>query len=147
MKTFLPGKAAVFFTTLLAASSAFAQSTNYTTRSSGGGGIGALIELVVLVFLVIGLWKVFTKAGRPGWASIIPIYNVYILCQIAGKPGWWVVLWCIPIVNFVIAIIVMIELAKAFGKGAGFGLGLVFLSFIFIPLLGFGDAQYLGRPS
>jgi hypothetical protein len=90
------------------------------------------------------MWKVFVKAGKPGWAAIIPIYNAIVLLQIVGRPGWWFLLYLIPIVNIVISIMVMIELAKVFGKGTGFGIGLLLLSFIFIPILGFGDAEYQG---
>ncbi len=103
-----------------------------------------LFELGLLFLIIAGFWKVFTKAGQPGWASIVPIYNAYILLKIAGKPGWWLVLFLIPIVNLVIGIIVAIDLAKAFGKGTGFGVGLAFLGVIFYPILGFGDATYQG---
>jgi len=106
-----------------------------------------LIALVVGLFILVSVWKVFTKAGQPGWAVLIPIYNAYIVCKIAGRPGWWVILLCIPLVNLVVAIIVLIDLAKSFGKGAGFGVGLVFLPFVFYPILGFGDARYGGAPA
>jgi hypothetical protein len=89
-------------------------------------------------------WKVFSKAGQPGWASIIPIVNVYFLCRVAGRPGWWVILMLIPIVHFIIWIILCIDIAKNFGKGVGFGIGLILLSIIFYPILGFGSAQYQG---
>jgi hypothetical protein len=105
-----------------------------------------LCELAILVLIIAGFWKVFTKAGHPGWAAIIPIYNVYILLQIAGRPGWWLLLFLIPLVNVVIAILVAIDVAKAFGKGVGFGLGLAFLGFIFYPILGFGSDTYTGNP-
>ena len=114
---------------------------------AAGGGFSSIIGLLVAVLVIAGMWKVFTKAGKPGWAAIIPIYNVVVLLQIAGKPLWWIVLLFIPIVNFVIAVMVMISLAKAFGKGTGFALGLLFLSPIFIPILGFSDAQYTGAPA
>jgi hypothetical protein len=94
--------------------------------------------------MIVACWKIFTKAGQPGWASIIPIYNWYILCKIVGRPGWWVILLLIPFVNFIIGIILCIDLAKSFGKGVGFGIGLVLLSVIFFPILGFGSAQYQG---
>ena len=114
---------------------------------AAGGGFSSIIGLLVAVLVIAGMWKVFTKAGKPGWASIIPIYNVVVLLQIAGKPIWWIVLLFIPIVNIVIAVMVMISVAKAFGKGTGFALGLLFLSPIFIPILGFSDAQYIGAPA
>jgi|ERR1700692_872256 Family of unknown function (DUF5684) len=99
---------------------------------------------VVIILLIAAMWKVFSKAGQPGWACIIPIYNLYVLCKIAGRPGWWVLLMLIPFVNFIILIIVAIDIAKAFGKGVGFGIGLILLPFIFYPILGFGSAQYQG---
>jgi hypothetical protein len=103
-----------------------------------------LIALYVVVILVAlaGMWKVFVKAGQPGWGAIVPIYNAYLLCKIAGKPGWWVLLLLIPIVNLVIAILVAIGVATNFGKGGGFAVGLVLLGFVFYPILGFGSAQY-----
>lgn len=105
------------------------------------------VELAILVAIIAGFWKVFTKAGKPGWAAIIPIYNVIVLLEIAGKPLWWIILFFIPLVNLVMAIIVSIALAEKFGKGAGFGVGLALLGFIFYPILGFGDAQYQGAQS
>ena len=103
-----------------------------------------IVWLVVVVLMIAAMWKVFTKAGQPGWACLIPIYNFYILCKIAGRPGWWLLLMLIPLVNFIIMIIISIDIAKNFGKGVGFGLGLAFLGFIFWPILGFGSAQYQG---
>jgi hypothetical protein len=86
----------------------------------------------------------YEKAGQPGWACLIPIYNFYVLCKIVGRPGWWVILLFIPFVNVVIWIIVALDLAKSFGKGTGFAIGLIFLSVIFIMILGFGDDRYVG---
>jgi len=103
-----------------------------------------IIALLIAVVLIVAMWKVFTKAGQPGWASIIPIYNIYIWCKIVGRPAWWIILMLIPLVNFIICIILCIDLAKSFGKGAGFGIGLAFLGIIFLPILGFGSAQYQG---
>jgi hypothetical protein len=118
--------------------------------SSSGGAFGVvflIIMLAVAVALIASLWKVYAKAGQPGWAAIVPIYNCVVLLKIVGKPIWWLILLLIPFVNFVILIIVYLALAKSFGKGAGFGIGLVLLGFIFFPILGFGDAKYLGPPS
>ena len=115
--------------------------------SDGGGivgAIGGLIYLAFMVLMVASLWKIYDKAGEPGWAAIVPIYNVVVLLKIVGRPIWWLVLLLIPFVNFIIAILVMIDLAKSFGQGAGYGLGLVFLPFIFSPMLAFGDASYQG---
>lgn len=103
-----------------------------------------LLYILVIVVEIAALWKVFVKAGHPGWAAIIPIYNTYILLKIAGRPAWWLILFFIPIVNFVIAIIVFNDISKSFGKGVGFTVGLILLGFIFIPILGFGSAQYRG---
>ena len=103
-----------------------------------------VVILTLVVLAIAGWWKVFTKAGQPGWAVIIPIYNFIVLLNIVGRPAWWVVLMFVPLVNIVISIIVHLELAKSFGKGTGFGLGLVFLGVIFFPILGFGDARYQG---
>ena len=88
------------------------------------------------------MWRVFTKAGQPGWASIIPIYNGIVLLQIAGKPVWWILLYFIPFVNIVIACIVMHNISKNFGHDIGFTLGLIFLGGIFFPILAWGDSQY-----
>ncbi len=103
-----------------------------------------VIELALIVVVVAGMWQTFVKAGQPGWAVLIPIYNIVVLMQIAGKPVWWILLMLIPLVNFVVSIIVMVAVAENFGKGTGFGIGLAFLPFIFYPILGFGDAQYRG---
>ena len=101
------------------------------------------VFMIALVVLMIGsIWKVFTKAGKPGWACIVPIYNVIVLLEIAGKPLWWILLMIIPLVNIVIGIILAIEVAKKFGQSSGFGLGLAFLPFIFYPVLGYGSARY-----
>jgi hypothetical protein len=121
--------------------------TDYSAPAGGGlmGGMFGIVWLIVALVVIIGLWKVFTKAGQPGWAAIIPILNLYILCKVAGRPGWWLILMLIPIVNFIIWIILSLDLAKNFGKGAGFGVGIALLSFIFLPVLGFSDAQYQGK--
>ena len=118
----------------------------YST-SSQGQAPGPLFWIFYLAFTILILaawWKIFTKAGQPGWACIIPIYNLYVWCKIVGRPWWWILLMLIPFVNFIIAIILLIDLAKSFGKGVGFGIGLLLLSVIFFPILGFGSAQYQG---
>lgn len=102
-----------------------------------------VITLLIFIAWIAGMWKVFEKAGKPGWAAIVPIYNIIILLQIIGKPLWWIVLLLIPIVNLVVFIIVSMEVAVCFGKSKGWGVGLLFfLGFIGYPLLGFGDATY-----
>jgi hypothetical protein len=92
--------------------------------------------------MIVSLWKVFTKGGQPGWGCLIPIFNLYCLVKVAGKPGWWFLLFLIPLVNLVITILVALGVARKFGKSDGFAVGLFFLPFIFYPILGFGDAKY-----
>lgn len=106
-------------------------------------GLGMmLVWCAVVLILVISLWKIFTKAGKPGWAAIVPIYNLIMMLEIACKPIWLFILMLIPLVNIIILIIVLIELAKRFGKGVGFAIGMLILPFIFYPMLAFGDAKY-----
>ena len=100
--------------------------------------------LAIVVVMIAAMWKVFEKAGQPGWAAIIPIYNIYIMTKIAGKPGWWVVMFFIPFVNFIFFIWLYNMISKSFGKDEGFTAGLVLLGIIFWPILGFGSARYLG---
>lgn len=106
--------------------------------------IGILYVAFALLMIISG-WKVYEKANQPGWACIIPIYSTLVLLKIVGKPWWWLLLMLIPIVGLLIWGIWTINLlSKSFGKGVGFTLGLLFLPFIFWPLLGLGDAQYQG---
>lgn len=107
-------------------------------------GILIFIQLALAILIIVSFWKIFTKAGQHGWAAIVPFYNLYILLKIAGKPGWWMLLYIIPLFNLIISVIVCIEIARAFGKGEGFGVGLFFLGFIFYPILAFGDAEFTG---
>jgi hypothetical protein len=116
----------------------------YSTQGEPPSPVSIIFGLLVALLLIVAMWKVFTKAGQPGWASIIPIYNIYIWCKIVGRPWWWILLMLIPFVNFIVAIILCIDLAKSFGKGVGFGIGLALLGIIFFPILGFGSAQYQG---
>ena len=127
----------------LAALLMFQDDTQVPSAVGAGIGMGMmLVWLAIVVLLIAAMWKVFEKAGKPGWAAIVPIYNIVVLCEIAGKPAWWVVLFFIPFVNFIVAILLAINVAKNFGKGGGFAAGLILLPFIFYPMLGFGDAQY-----
>jgi len=103
-----------------------------------------VIICALAIFEIASIWRVFTKAGQPGWAAIIPIYNGIVMLQIAGKPIWWILLYLIPLVNIVISVIVTHNLSKNFGHGVGFTLGLIFLSGIFFPILAWGDSEYLG---
>ncbi len=104
----------------------------------------SIIQLAIIILVIVGMWKVFIKAGKPGWASIIPIYNIYVLLQIVDKPWWWLILMLIPIANIVIWILVSLALSQKFAQGTGFAIGLILLPFIFVPILGFGDAKYTG---
>lgn len=103
-----------------------------------------IIVLAVGIVTLVGLWKMFTKAGKPGWACIIPFYSQYCQFEMAWGNGWLFLLMFVPCVNFVFMIMMWIKMAKAFGQGTGFGLGLFFLNPIFVLILGFGSAQYIG---
>ncbi len=103
-----------------------------------------IIQLAVLVIIIAAQWKIYEKAGKPGWACLVPIYNIIVLLEIVGKPVWWIILLLIPIVNIIVLFIVVHQLSLSFGKGTGFTLGLIFLGIIFYPILGFGDAEYIG---
>jgi uncharacterized protein DUF5684 len=110
-----------------------------------GGGVLAIVMLAVAAVFIIGLWKVFTKAGQPGWAAIIPFYNAYIVIKIAGRPGWWLLMLLIPVVNVVFCFLLAIDIAKAFGQSAVFGVVLLFLlGGIGYLVLGFGNYSYVG---
>lgn len=108
-----------------------------------GGSLG-LVYFALIVLMIIAWWKIFTKAGKPGWAAIVPIYNIIVLCEIVGRPAWWVILFLIPCVNIVAHIMISLDLAKSFGKDVGFGVGLIILPYIFGLILGFGSATYVG---
>lgn len=101
-----------------------------------------IVMIALAIFEIAACWKVLVKAGQPGWGVIVPIYNAYLFLMVARRPGWWLVLYFIPFVNIVIEIIVLLDIARNFGKSAGFGIGLFFLSIIFFPILGFGSATY-----
>jgi hypothetical protein len=138
---------------------------NYTYESDGGGlfagvllAVWLLIVIAIYVVTVIGLWKMYVKAGRPGWAAIIPIYNWWVWVEMIGKPRWWfwalvasVLLSWIPVVGIILSLLMFVlyllgclEMAKAFDRGSGTGIGLWLVPFVFAPILGFGDAQYVG---
>lgn len=117
--------------------------------SNGGGiagGLTAIIYLAILVVVVAGMWKTFEKAGEPGWGALIPIYNTYLLIKIGGDPWWYLLLLFVPLVNVLVIAKVSIDVAKGFDQGIGFGLALWILPFIFYPLLGFGEYEYVGAP-
>lgn len=103
-----------------------------------------IICIAIAVLMIVASWKILTKAGRPGWASIIPFYNYYIEFEMVGMNGWLFLLLLVPIANIVILIMYNIKLAQVFGKGTGFAIGLIFLKTIFTLILAFGSAQYQG---
>lgn len=117
--------------------------------ASGGAGAGATLTLFffAMIFVMIAAqWMVFTKAGQPGWACLIPILNLLVILKLVKRPMWWILLLLIPFVNFVTLIIIFVDLAKAFGKGVGFAIGLIILGPIFYLILAFGSATYQLEP-
>ncbi len=121
------------------------QDVDTSGSSAAAGGAAALfmiLWLAVVVLLIAALWKVFDKAGKPGWAAIVPIYNLIVLLEITGKPMWWIILMFIPFVNLIVLAMVDLSLAQSFGKGVGFGVGLLLLPFVFLPMLAWGPGSY-----
>ncbi|TRX72443.1 DUF5684 domain-containing protein [Carboxylicivirga sp. M1479] len=108
------------------------------------GLFGGIAYMAIIVLVIAALWKVFEKAGKPGWACIVPIYNIIVLLEIVGKPVWWLFLMLIPGVGIILAIWSTNLLSKSFGQGVGYTLGLLLLPVVFYPILGFGDAKYEG---
>lgn len=116
-----------------------------STSILAGLTFGWVVTIILLnIIYIVAEWKIFTKAGKPGWAILIPIYNIIVLLEIIGKPWYWIFLLLIPGINFIFVIWMTNLLSKSFGYGVGFTLGLIFLSFIFILVLGFGDSRYVG---
>ena len=109
-----------------------------------GSVVVIVVYVAIVVFYFASFWRIFTKAGQPGWAGLIPIYNYIVLMKIIGRPWWWVLLFLVPIVNIIVLFIVFIDLAKSFGKSTAFGVGLALLGIIFLPILAWGDATYRG---
>ncbi|MCB0650289.1 MAG: signal peptidase I [Saprospiraceae bacterium] len=107
------------------------------------GFIFGLLVIGIVFVVIAGMWKIFEKAGQPGWAAIVPIYNIVILLEIVRKPWWWLLLMIIPYVGMIWSIWTYNLLSKSFGKDEGYTVGMIFLPFIFIPMLGFGEAQYI----
>ncbi len=103
-----------------------------------------IVILAIAIVNIIGMWKMFDKAGKPGWAALIPFYNNYCLFDMAWGNGWMFLLLLVPCVNYIFLIILAFKLSSAFGRGVGFGFGLLFLTPIFYMILGFGDAEYIG---
>jgi Family of unknown function (DUF5684) len=119
------------------------QTSSAVSFAAGMLSAGMLLPfLLIILILIASFWRVFTKAGEAGWQSIIPLYNLFILVKISGKPWWWFLLLFVPLVNIIIGILVQIALADKFNRGVLYGLGLAFLGFIFYPVLAFGNATY-----
>ncbi len=123
-----------------------------TLFQNGGYGFLEIILIIAMLAVVVaiigailaGLWQTYEKAGEAGWKGIIPIYNIWVLMEIIGRPGWWLILFFIPVLGTIIWIIVCLDLAKSFDHGPGFAIGLMILPFIFFILLGWGESQYQG---
>lgn len=103
-----------------------------------------LLAMAISVFTMVCIWKIFVKAGKPGWAALVPFYNTLIILEFLGRPWWWLLLMLIPFANVVISIIIVFDYTKAFGKSTRFGYGLIFLTVIFIAILAFDSSRYVG---
>lgn len=107
--------------------------------------IGMLIYFVVFALIIVTTWKLYRKANKPGWASIVPVYNYVVLLEIVGRPIWWILLSFVPLVNVYVAFVVALDLAKSFGKSTGFGVANFFVPFITYPILAFSkNVRYAG---
>lgn len=109
--------------------------------SGAMSGTMMLFIFAVVALMLAAMWRVNERAGEPGWAVLVPIYNIYVMLKVARMSPWWMLTLIIPVVNIVVSFAMSFGIAKRFGKGVGFGLGLAFLPFIFLPLLAWGDAQ------
>ncbi len=130
--------------------------TTYQTSSELSSASAAALGLIVMVFMlfyfavvvvsVVSMWRLFTKAGKPGWAAIVPVYNQIVMLQVAGRPVWWVLLMMfVPVFQVWVAIVAAIDFAKSYGKSTGFGVLVALLPFIGLPVLAFSkDANYVG---
>lgn len=103
-----------------------------------------LFIMLLSVLMLVAMWKVYVKAGQPGWACLVPIYNIVVMCNIAKVSPWIILAMLIPFVNFIVMIYLYFKLAESFGKGFGFTVGMILLPFVFWPILAFGDAEYIG---
>ena len=102
-----------------------------------------LLYIGVIALMIIAMWKIFVKANQPGWAVIVPFYNYYVMVEIAKKPTWWFGMMFVPLANIVFIIMIINGLVKNFGKSEGFTVGVIFLPYVFFPILAFGDAKYI----
>ena len=106
--------------------------------------ISLVVVLAVAFLILASMWKIYSKAGEAGWKSLVPIYGALVYLKITGRPWWWLLLFFIPFVNIIPAIVSCFDLARVFGRGAGFGFGILVLGPIFMVALAFGDARYVG---
>lgn len=104
--------------------------------------VAFLFNMIIALIMTVAQWKLFVKAGQPGWAILVPIYNLIVMVEIAGKPGWWVLMMFIPFANFIFGIMMTMAIARNFGQSDGFGIGMILLPIVFFPILGFGDSRY-----
>lgn len=136
------------FSLILARLQEYDYSTSFEGAEEGvfaALGIMLVVYLAIAVFMIITMWKIFAKANKPGWAAIIPIYNIIVLLEVVGRPVWWILLMLIPCVNIVIGVILCFDLAKSFGKDAAFGIGILLLGIVFLPILAFSsNIKYVG---
>ncbi|MCR5654304.1 MAG: DUF5684 domain-containing protein [Lachnospiraceae bacterium] len=116
----------------------------YNAAAAGASAGSIIFSLALSVIMIVAMWKIFAKAGEPGWAAIVPIYNAYVEFKIAFGNGWLFLLCLIPFVGSIVALVCLFKLGKAFGKSTGFCIGLVLLSPIFLLILAFGNSQYQG---
>ena len=117
---------------------------SYETAVFAAMGIYMVVICIVAVFAIVCMWKIFSKAGQPGWASLIPFYNNYVLFEIAWGNGLLFLLLFVPVANFVVMIILWVKLSQSFGYSAAFAIGLLFLPVIFLTILAFGNNRYIG---
>ena len=104
--------------------------------------VGWVALALLMAFMLFVMWRIYARAGQPGWTVLVPFYNTYVLLKIVNRPGWWLALYFIPIVNFVVNIIVYYDLAKAFGRGRGTLLLMVFIPFVGFPVVSFSQGPY-----
>jgi len=117
---------------------------NYTGALVGGAIFLWIFYLALIALSIVSMWKIFVKAGKPGWAVLVPFYNLWVELEILGRPWWFLLLILfVPIANVVVAIMLIFDFARVFGKSVGFGFGLLFLPIIFFPILAFSSAKYV----
>lgn len=126
----------------------YAQSAGDFASRQAAATVSTTTSLLILAFVllvIISMWRVYERAGEPGWAVLIPFYNMYVLTKVAGLSGWWVVAMFIPLINIIALFVVSIGVARRFDRGAGFGVGLALLPMIFYPILAWGEEGPVAR--